>query len=73
MTNRKDDLYSLPLDQAVWRKSPFSDGGNQCVEIADLPGGGVALRDSKHLDREPLRFTADEWDAFQEGVRSGAL
>ncbi|MFD5268626.1 DUF397 domain-containing protein [Streptomyces sp. NPDC058335] len=31
-----------------WRKSSYSsDQGGNCVEIADLPGAAVAVRDSK--------------------------
>lgn len=71
--SRKDDLYALDLSGAAWRKSPFSNGGEQCVEITDLPGGGVAIRDSKHPEREALRYTDDEWTAFRKGVIEGAL
>jgi hypothetical protein len=41
------------------------------VEIADLGGGAVALRDSTDYTRAPLRFTAAEWAAFTAGVRDG--
>ena len=66
--SRKDDLYAIDLSDAVWRKSSYSNGGEQCVEIADLPGGGVAVRDSKNPSFPALRYTADEWAAFRQGV-----
>ena len=72
-TDRKTDLYAVDLSGAVWRKSPASNGGEQCVEITDLPGGGIALRDSKNPLKEPLRYTAEEWDAFRQGVIAGVL
>ncbi|TDC21150.1 DUF397 domain-containing protein [Streptomyces sp. 8K308] len=72
-SSRKDDLYAIDLSNAEWHKSPFSTAGEQCVEIADLPGGGVAIRDSKHPEREALRYTAEEWSAFRRGVIEGAL
>ncbi len=72
-SDRKADLYALDLSGATWRKSPASSGGEQCVEITDLPGGGVAVRDSKNPGKEPLRYTADEWDAFRQGVIAGVL
>jgi Domain of unknown function (DUF397) len=71
--NHKADLYAIDLSGAVWRKSPFSNGAEQCVEIADLPGGGVAVRDSKNPEREALRYTAEEWAAFREAVVEGVL
>ncbi|MFD8997332.1 DUF397 domain-containing protein [Streptomyces abikoensis] len=69
----KEDLYALDLSRATWRKSPDSNGGEHCVEITDLPGGGVAVRDSKNPDRPDLRYTADEWNAFRSGVINGSL
>ncbi len=57
----------------TWRKSSFSNGsGGECVEIADLPDGGRAVRDSKLGDTSPiLRFTPTEWTAFIAGVHAG--
>ncbi|WP_075737826.1 DUF397 domain-containing protein [Streptomyces acidiscabies] len=72
-TDPKTNLYAVDLTQAIWRKSPASSGGEQCVEITDLPGGGIAIRDSKNPLKEPLRYTADEWDAFRQGVIAGVL
>ncbi|QNP74946.1 DUF397 domain-containing protein [Streptomyces roseirectus] len=72
-TDSKADLYAVDLTHATWRKSPASSGGEQCVEITDLPSGGVAIRDSKNPLKEPLRYTADEWAAFRQGGITGAL
>ncbi|MFD8396471.1 DUF397 domain-containing protein [Streptomyces sp. NPDC059680] len=69
-----EDLCSQDLRYAVWRKSSYSTGTNNCVELADLPKGwGVALRDSKNPARGDLCFTHDEWTAFCAGVRNGDL
>jgi hypothetical protein len=59
------------LKDAVWTKSPFS-GANQgnCVEIAKLSGGRVAVRDSKDQSGPALAFTPSEWAAFTQWVRS---
>ncbi|MFC4951047.1 DUF397 domain-containing protein [Pseudonocardia sp. GCM10023141] len=54
-----------------WRTSSFSSGGNQCVEVADLPDGGRLVRNTKNRDGGTLAFTAAEWVAFTAGVRSG--
>jgi Domain of unknown function (DUF397) len=56
-----------------WRKSSYSNGnGGSCVEVADLPGGGRAVRDTKDKGTGPiLWFTPTEWDAFVQGVRAG--
>lgn len=41
------------------------------VEIANLPNGGSAVRDSKNPTGPALRFTATEWSAFTTGIRTG--
>ncbi|MFC5723090.1 DUF397 domain-containing protein [Streptomyces gamaensis] len=71
--NGIESLRDHDLSGALWRKSSYSNGGEHCVEIADLPGGGVAVRDSKDPDRPDLRYTTDEWNAFRSGVINGAL
>lgn len=56
----------------AWRKSTFSnDNGGGCVEFAQLPDGGVAIRDTKDRTRPALHYTAAEWTAFLAGVRAG--
>ena len=55
-------------DTHKWRKSSYSGQGNTCVEVAHLPDGGRAVRDSK--DPGPiLRFTSTEWRAFLKAVK----
>jgi hypothetical protein len=56
---------------AGWRKSTFCNGAATCVEVALLPDGLVALRDSKEQDGPVLLFTEAEWLAFTAGVRKG--
>lgn len=60
----------MDLTNLDWRKSSYSATGN-CVEVADLPGGAKAVRDSKDPDGPVLRFTRAEWEAFTAGVRDG--
>jgi hypothetical protein len=54
-----------------WVKSSLSFANGNCVEVADLPGGGIGVRDSKDAQGNFLRFTPDEWHAFLGGVRNG--
>jgi Domain of unknown function (DUF397) len=42
-----------------------------CVQVAHLPGGMVALRDSKDISKPAHVFDGDEWAAFLAGVRNG--
>lgn len=69
----KSDLYAVDLTEAEWHKASASGGEGNCVEVAELPGGARAVRDSKDPGREPLRFTASEWAAFRDGIITGEL
>jgi Domain of unknown function (DUF397) len=60
------------IDRVQWRKSSYSgSNGGACVEVAHLPGGVLAVRDSKDPGGPKLAFAADEWAAFTEGVKAG--
>ena len=58
------------LRQLHWFKSSASAAGN-CVEVARLPGGGVAVRDSKDRGKTPHFYTRSEWEAFLAGAKKG--
>jgi hypothetical protein len=55
----------VPSD-AVWHKSSHSNGdGNVCVEVAYLPEGAFALRDSKDPAGGALVLPAEAWELFR--------
>jgi hypothetical protein len=58
------------MDELLWFKSSFSAAGN-CVEVAHLPGGGVAVRDSKDRAKTPHVYNRAEWEAFLAGAKNG--
>jgi hypothetical protein len=58
------------LDNLHWFTSSASASG-ACVEVAHLPGGGVAVRDSKDRDKAPHVYTRREWEAFLVGAKNG--
>ncbi|WP_405584797.1 DUF397 domain-containing protein [Streptomyces sp. NBC_01092] len=61
------------LSTAVWRKSSYSDGGdNNCVEVAEGHPGIVPVRDSKIPEGDVLVVGASSWSAFVHGVKGPA-
>ncbi|MFJ8450423.1 DUF397 domain-containing protein [[Kitasatospora] papulosa] len=61
------------LRDAQWQTSSQSSGGTNCVQVAFLDQGVVALRDSKNPDKAPHLFTDSEYDAFVSGIVRGEL
>jgi hypothetical protein len=59
-----------PLTNLDWRKSSYSNGQANCVEVADA-GQDIAVRDSKEPDGPVLVFGAGEWRAFVSGLTAG--
>ncbi|GAA1224775.1 hypothetical protein GCM10009676_03060 [Prauserella halophila] len=58
--------------ELAWRKSSYSGGGNDCVEVAFTPAG-TAVRDSKNPGGGMLRMSASEWEMLLTAARSGSL
>ena len=61
-----DDLGSVE-----WRKSGVSNPSGNCVEVAELPDGAVAVRNSRDPQGPALVYTRAEIAAFLTGVRNG--
>jgi hypothetical protein len=57
--------------RADWRKSTWSNPSGDCVEVAALPGGGVAVRNSRHPSGPALIFRPGEISAFLAGAKNG--
>ncbi|GGK69666.1 DUF397 domain-containing protein [Nocardia camponoti] len=62
----------VDVTSAVWRKSTYSGPDGNCVEVAFLRGGEVAVRDTKDNGVGPiLAFGPGEWSAFIADVTAG--
>jgi Domain of unknown function (DUF397) len=72
MSVTRNGTSAVTLDGANWIKSrrSGSNGGN-CVEVAFLADGGVAMRNSRHPAGPALVFTKAEWEAFLGGAKDG--
>ncbi|MET9531296.1 MULTISPECIES: DUF397 domain-containing protein [unclassified Streptomyces] len=59
------------INNAIWTKSRHSAPGGNCVEVAALPDGSVALRNSRHPQGPALVYTRAEIAAFIAGAKDG--
>ena len=57
------------LSGARWRKSSYSDGQANCVEVTTA--GLVAVRDSKSPNGPGLTFTPKAWEQFTGRLTAG--
>jgi len=59
------------LTMARWRKSQASNPSGSCVEMAELPGGTVAVRNSRDKSGPALVYPRAELAAFLLGIKNG--
>lgn len=64
-------MPATQLTGARWHKSRCSQGVSNCVEMARLPTGEVAVRNSRHPDGPALVYTRAEIDALIRGAKDG--
>ena len=65
-----DSLAALKPD-LTWRKSRRSGAQGNCVEVAPLGGGDVAIRHSGRPDGPVIIYTRAEMAAFLSGAKDG--
>ncbi|GAA3494787.1 DUF397 domain-containing protein [Streptomyces prasinosporus] len=56
---------------ARWIKSRRSNAEGNCVEVAPLADGAIAMRNSRDPDGPALVYTAAELAAFLAGAKDG--
>ncbi|MGW2327414.1 DUF397 domain-containing protein [Streptomyces sp. NPDC001700] len=56
-----------------FRKSSYSNGQEECVEVATNVPGAVAIRDSKRPDGPMLHLTPAAWADFRAAVAGGRI
>jgi len=64
-------MSSTGLPNLLWRKSSYSNGQANCVEVAAMKERHtiVAVRDSKALNANGLTFTARAWQQFTDTMK----
>ena len=64
-------MSATDLDGVSWQKSRISNSQGNCVEIAALPDGGAAVRNSRDPQGPALIYTRAEMQALILGVKDG--
>jgi hypothetical protein len=59
------------LTDVTWRKSQRSNSQGNCVELAELTDGSVAMRNSRHPHGPALVYTRAEVEALILGAKDG--
>ncbi len=69
MHHAYNGMAATDLPGVAWQKSRHSNSQGSCVECARLPGGNVAVRNSRYPDGPVLVYTPAEIEAMLLGVK----
>jgi len=68
---RTHTLHATDLGDLAWRKASASNPAGACVELAALPTGEIAMRNSRNPQAPALIYTRAEIAAFLAGAKAG--
>lgn len=71
MRTAYNGMAAKDLREVTWQKSRYSNSQGECVEFAKLPGGEVAMRNSRFPDGPALVYTTAEMKAMLLGAKAG--
>lgn len=71
MLKTYNGMPATKLQGAQWHKSRRSNSQGNCVEMAELPGGSVAMRNSRHPEGPALIYSRPEIEALILGAKDG--
>jgi hypothetical protein len=67
----RNGMPAAQLAGMTWTKSSYSGAVGNCVEVAALAGGDIAMRNSRFPDGPALVYTRAEITAFLAGAKDG--
>jgi len=71
MSHIYNGMPATELTDVTWQKSKHSNPNGACVEVARLPEGAIAVRNSRFPTGPALVYTRAEIEAFLAGAKDG--
>ena len=71
MNRNYNGMPAEELTDVTWQKSKHSNPNGACVEVAVLPDGEIAVRNSRFPGGPALVYTRAEIAAFLAGAKDG--
>jgi hypothetical protein len=71
MTGVHNGVSADRLGGVDWRRSRMSGANGNCVEVATLESGEIAVRNSRFPNGPALIYTSAEMAAFLAGAKDG--
>lgn len=73
MRKVQNGMSAALLTDVRWRKSSRSGARGNCVELAELPDGGFAIRNSRCPNGPALVYSRNQLSAFLSGTKNDSF